>query len=111
MTKQDKAHTELPWTELPWVVQEHGDGTGIVRQAKTNQMVAQAVFDDAAFIVTACNEHYENKALISVLCTALEAARPLVDEYQNEVATIDEVGKVELVIMAIDAALRKAGAG
>ena len=65
--------------------------------------------DNAVFIVTACNEHYENKALIAELMAALEYAKPFVKKWCHTQGN-NEKFHAE-TIKPIDAALRKAGAG
>lgn len=99
MTKQDKAHTELPWTaELQaarpcdYYVAKDADG---------NHVCSFASLEDAAFIVTACNEHYETKALIAELVGVLE------DIVEN---SPEDEGGIYCEQVAL-AALRKAGAG
>jgi len=71
MTKQDKAHTELPWKTNGRFVNSGFDlvaKAGPIGCAPPDKKSSA----DAAFIVTACNEHYENRALISDLVEALE---------------------------------------
>jgi len=116
MTKQDNAHSPLPWTyeksryrregeydcaigQDGWLIAECfgrlTENTGDKIETRTENAVA-----NAAFIVEACNSYYQNKTLISELEGVLEQAKRYI--------TGEDVLYRAAMLKNIDAALSKA---